>query len=455
MARGCIKMDMKTIDLSVEQSARKLFHPLLRHKLLFAATTIVVFAVVMLGALALTPTYQSITFLLTRSGAEAPTVSSGGASKAEGYTPPRTLVQIAESDDVIRQAATDVGIDRLVPHAESRPSVFLWLRSKIFAVPIPTADTSEDSWLGRVKLALDIRAEPNSDVISIAYRNRDPAVAREFVAAMAQRFMDKQIALYSRPGAADFFRQQKQRFDDAYRHASEQLAQFSIGSGTYDAEEQRKLLLKRASDLSADYVVSQGNASQQLAERQSLGTQLHLLAPVARSPWVSALVNGLAGGTPPAADSTLRNDASDPPLLLVRVYQDSMAALFKLNSQIAGDISLQAHQAHELAGLTGNLNDLITNEQKYFQLKRDADQAADNADTYSKRMAEEEIAAAYIGSIHSIKLIQSASVPTAPVFPNYKLMTVGAFIISLVFAAGITLLRANLLTTRVKRRYSH
>jgi uncharacterized protein involved in exopolysaccharide biosynthesis len=448
-------MDLKTIDQSVEEHARKLLHPLLRRKFLFVTTAMLVFVAVMLGALSLTPTYQSITFLLTRSGAEAPATSSGGGPKQEGYTPPRTLVEIAESDDVIRQAAADVGVDRLVPHTERRQSIFLRLRSAIFGVPIPATDGAEDTWLAPVKAALDIRAEPNSDVISIAYRNHDPAVARAFVAAMAQRFMDKQIALYSRPGAAEFFRQQKQRFDDAYRQASERLAKFSTDSGIYEAEEQRKLLLKRASDLGADYAVSKGNIVQQLAERQSLGTQLHLLAPVARSPWVSALVNGLAGGTLPPADSTLRNDASDPPLLLVRVYQDSMAALFKLNSEVAGGVGLQAHQEQELAGLTGNLNDLTKNEQKYFQLKRDADQAADNADTYSKRMVEEEIAAAYTASIHSIEVIQSASVPIRPVFPNYHLVTLAALMISLVCAGGFTLLRAQLSTTQTKRRYPY
>lgn len=430
---------LTAIDHTVEQNATRLFHSVLGHKFLFASTAVVVFAAVMVGGLSLAPKYQSNTLLLTRSGADTPSASSGTGAKPDDYTPPRTLVEIAQSDDVIRQAAADVGVERLVQNTEEHTPFFLMLRSKLFGSPYPSLEETDDRWLTPVKEALEVRAEPNSDVISIAYRHRDPTVARAFVAAMAQRFMDKQIALYTHPGAADFFRAQTKKFEEAYRQASDRLAQFASASGTYEADEQRKLLLKRASDLTSNFAVTEGNVTQERAERDSLGTQLHLLAPVARSHYVSTIVDQLVGRAPPPADGALRNDASNPPLLLVKVYQDLMSDLFKLNSQIAGGVSLQTQQANQLTQLTSSLNDLSKNEQKYFQLKRELDRASEDANTYSKRMVEEEIAAAYAASIHSIKLIQSASTPIAPVFPNYKLLCVAALAISLLCASAVTL----------------
>jgi len=174
---------------------------------------------------------------------------------------------------------------------------------------------------------------------------------------------------------------------------------------------------------------------------------LRKLAPVARSPYVSSLIDYLgANRNAPAAkpfDSHAVDDrASDPPLLLVKVYQDSMVLLFKINSDLAGFANLQTQQVDEVARLTAELNRLSQDEQEFIQLKRAGDLAAFNLDLYTKRMVEEQInEESNVAKFSSVKVLQAATVPLRPVFPNFQLVTAAALVMGLLAATGLTLLR--------------
>ncbi|MGY0575818.1 hypothetical protein ACTGJ9_036255 [Bradyrhizobium sp. RDM12] len=258
-------------------------------------------------------------------------------------------------------------------------------------------------------------------------------MAAQLANAIAQSFVDRQIDIFSRPGAAEFFLRQKERFEDDFKMASERFEQFARTTQTYSADDQRELLLKRLNDLSLAVAHTRSSISEKTAQRQALANTLRSLAPVARSPYVSSLVDSLSGGdrTAPASpqSKSVEERTGDPPLLLVKVYQDSMVELFKINSDLAGAESLQKQQTTEISKITEDLNRLSINERDFATLKRAVTQAAANSDLYSRRMVEEQIAAeSSAAKFSSVKVLQSASVPFRPVFPNYWLVFVLAVI---------------------------
>jgi len=108
----------------------------------------------------------------------------------------------------------------------------------------------------------------NSNIIRISFRHRDPITAADFANAIAQAFIDRQVALFGRPGAATFFQRQRERFADDFKRASSEPEAYSVATGTYAADDQQQLLLKRLNDLSLSLAVTRGSISKKTGSRR-------------------------------------------------------------------------------------------------------------------------------------------------------------------------------------------
>ena len=439
-------MDVTDLDRSLEQGIKRLFISIWQHWFAFGLTATVVFSALMIGVLRIPPVYEGSTLLI--GGPDTQEVSSDATRK----TPESSvaLARVAESEEVVGEAIDKIGLKTLTEGmSPKRVSLFERLRATIFpdvVTPHPELP-ARDIYLPRIKQALSVRGEPTSNIIRIAFRDHDPVIAAQFANAVAQTFVGRQIALQTRPGAATFFLRQRERFDNELKLASDALDKFSIETGIFAAGDQRELLLKRLNDISASLARSRGTIADKAGQRQALANQLRKLAPVARSSYVSSLVESLAAddsnGRAARASSSpeMTERASDPPLLLVRVYQDSMTELFKVNAELAGLENLQRQQIEETARLSSQLNSLSKKEQEYAALRRAVDQATYNSDLYARRMVEEQITAeSNAAKLSSVKVLQKATVPVRPVFPNYILATLVAAALSATAGAGVALL---------------
>ena len=201
----------------------------------------------------------------------------------------------------------------------------------------------------------------------------------------------------------------------------------------FSAQEQRELLLKRRDALALSVASTRGLVAQKTAERQALADELRKLIPVARSPYVSSLVESLGGERSSSRpDSRVTDDRStDPPLLLVRVYQETMVSLFKANSDLVAAQSLQKQQSDDVETITRELNILLGDQEEFTRLKADVDRATQNLELYSKRMIEEQIDAELARArFSSVKILQEAVPSGQPVSPNYQVMTLAAAVLA-------------------------
>lgn len=439
-------MDVVEFDRSLEKGARTLVSAVWKHKLIFVLTGSVVFTLLLVGALAIQPTYEGST-LLIGGQVNLEQLPDGSRKPAETAV---SLARIAESEEVVAAAIEKVGLHNLVQGANpNAPSVFARLRGAVFpSAAEPERDVSPmEAALPRIKRALNVKGELTTDIIRIAFKHQDPTVSADFANAVARAFIDRQIALYSRPGAAEFFTRQRRRFEDEFARASIELENFSAATAIYSVEDQRQLLLRRLNDLASASALTRGTISQTTGQRQALSDQLRRLAPVARSPYVSALVDSLgadrnAPGLRSGDARAVEDRTSDPPLLLVKVYQDSMVELFKANADLTGAQYLHRQQIEEMSKLTADLNKLSENERQFVKLKRAVDEAVYNSNQYSRRAVEEQInAESSAAKFSSVKVLQKATVPVRPVSPNYILVTLTAGIVGALAGVGAALLR--------------
>ena len=437
-------MEMRVIDKAIERRAVNVMRVAWDNFALFTLSAVFVFVLLFLGLLALEPRYEGTALVLF---GRAATDSLSSASQKSGDTG-ASLARVAESDDVLKAAIGSVGVERIAGVQASRPPLFVRLRQTVFgSTGQPHQDADElVGAMARVKATLTVRAEPSSDILRITFKHRDPHIAADFANALTRAFVDRYLELFSQQGAPEFFSRQRRRFEQDFNEASKNLEAFSKTTQTYSVQEQRKLLLERRNDLLRSISVNRGMIAQKQGERQTLVEQLKKLAPVTKSTYLSSLVDDLAHDRSTVAEKRGPLPApgefdANPPLLMIRVYQDSMVALFKINSDLAGAENLAARQTIEAKSLTDELDKLTRNESEFQTKKRVVDQAIANSDLYSRRMVEEEISAdLYKAKISPLKVLQDAMPLTRPDFPNYVLGVLSSFLVALLVAFGFVVL---------------
>ena len=462
------------------------FSILRKRKLLAFTAMCAGIGIVLAGAHLISPSFDASATLVVGTGRADRSTDSTQLARTNA-----SLARIAESEEVIRAAVQKVGLDQLVEkpsdeaparfgvaallHAvmeklENFETIRPWLEnfqasSQTSAAPITPLDRA----IPVVSHALKVKAEANSDVIHISFQHKNSVVAAAFANAVAEAFIDRQLQLYNLDGAAAFYDRQATLFADKVKRASDEIHSFAQANAAYSIEDQKLLLLKRASELSTTLFTTRAAIADKGAQADALALQLHKLKPVTQSRFVSNVVDELAPqkvheeGAPreltvhvgrPTTVLSL-DSAAPPPLLMVKVYQELMVLLFKENAELAGLKALESETARQVDVLNGELNQLEAKEAEYLRLKRAVDDATLNADTYQKRAVEDSVNARLAeAKISSVKVLQFAYAPLKSNFPGYWVIGLIALLSGLICSLGATL-ATEFLTSPVGRQLKH
>ncbi|MGO4173645.1 GumC family protein [Bosea sp. TAF32] len=424
---------------SQDPSFAALLRAVWSHKLIMITSVIVGLGAFVALYLLITPVFEATSTVL---------VSQGGGPES-GNRPIEMVssqARVAESQEVISDAITRVGLDRF---GTARPSILDGLGGSLRAVvhgksePAPINIPDVDVAAAKLARNVTVRTEPNSEIIRISFKHSNPALAADFANAITDSFIARQLNLAEKPGAADFFRSQRGRFDAEVERRSAALEDFARREAIYSVQDQRSLLLRRASELSASLSATRIAVAEKQGQRSGLTEQLRLLKPVTQSPFVSNLVESLGSDASAPTRPGARRDATsnDPPLLMVKVYQEAMVALFKVNSEIAGLEGLSAQQQTEMGSLNAELRTLSAKEAEFERLKRELSLATLNAETYAKRAVEEQINADLrAAKLTNLRVVQAATIPLRATFPNgIQFLILGAAA-GLILGVGLSLL---------------
>jgi uncharacterized protein involved in exopolysaccharide biosynthesis len=415
-----------------------------RHKLLIAMAMLV--AVVIGGiAYALIPVkYEASSLLFMSSGT--------GVDRSESEsreTPERLLAvaQIALTNDVLARAIAQVGVSQLRSASEDMSFVteakakFNDALKSILKPKIPPRLRKENEIqlneaLTAVRSALVVKPDAKASVLILQFRHADPHTAAKFVNELGVALVNKQHELWGLGIAANFFERQKGKFDAELTSSFNALSAFSVRTGVFSVDEQRSQILQRYTQLESELATAQAMVSQKTGERQAVTEQLKKLKPVTQSAFVSGIVDDFG-----AKDATrdIKTDAdqravSTPPLLMIKVYQETIVDLFKDDAQLVGLNSRIAELRSEIHNIENELGDLSSKSGEFSLLRAAVTLAQYNVDTYGKRMAEEianQDSAKF--RMSTLKIVQAATPPVKPVSPSL-LLTLAA---SLVFGVGL------------------
>ena len=161
------------------------------------------------------------------------------------------------------------------------------------------------------------------------------------------------------------------------------------------------------------------------------------LRPVHQSRTVTAIVNDLRGRDYKAGENavgTVQNEEA-PPLLLIKVYQDAMANLLKVNTDLNGSLRVEKSLTAELEKINAELASLASKEAEYDRLKRVLTRASAAAEHYGSRVIEEQVKQdiAKKTQLSSVRVVQRAEQSIVPLFPR------AAHLVLLALVGGIAL----------------
>jgi succinoglycan biosynthesis transport protein ExoP len=372
-----------------------------------------------------------------------------------------SLARLGTTNHVIREAASKVGFDRL-RHGHAS-TLFSKLRHALaylafFDTLLGRSETkvSEPIAIANLRDRISAKQEGRSEIFRIRFRHPDPAIAAEFLNELTNSFIAIQAELVQVPGADAFFQQQTKRLEQEAEKAAAKLQNFSVAASIYSVADQRALLLKRGTELASAMATTRGSIEERKGQQQALVDQLRALKPVAQSKTVSSMVDSLGGGENGTNDNAPRNlqgFEESPPLLLVRVYQDAMASLLKVNSELNGLHNLEKLLGTQIEQVNTELAALSSKEAEYDQLKRVVARASAGSEHYGTRMVEEQFNSdvAKKAQLGAVRVVQLAEMPTAALFPTILHLAMMAVVGGLACGVAIILLR-EIAATRLKNQ---
>ncbi|MBQ0820530.1 hypothetical protein KBI52_09980 [Microvirga sp. HBU67558] len=364
----------------------------------------------------------------------------------------KTQLSIAGSEDVVRKALAAMLPVRLYPELLSPSET---------AQTEPAGDTVdsqtyrrqpalEDREYAAAVANLKLSVEPNTFILKIAFRHKEPILAAKFANALAAEFLARRSALYSNQGDVDFFKAQEARFNRDLREANVALEKFSRETGVFDAAVQRNLLLEARAHAAKEIADNAMRIARAESALDSLKRQIFALrSRTTLPPEIFGETNG------PTADKGTSRDnplASDPPLLNIKIYQDAAAKLVEANTELAGFKAIEARHAEDLRRLDGELAKLAESEAKFNSLRRSVTQAEGYIDNLSKRAGEAQINSAWRSNeaFSSAQILQAATVPLAPAFPNPPVFLAGGTLVSIFLSLSVFFLSRNIGARRIQ-----
>ncbi|MDR7038593.1 uncharacterized protein involved in exopolysaccharide biosynthesis [Methylobacterium sp. BE186] len=432
-------------------TAADIFRSVWRHKLLF----IVVFYAVVVAGVAVqkfgTRIYEADLLIFvdqSRSLKQQAGDSFSAGTQQERYL--KSQAKIAQSDIVLVNA-----LKRMKTRETGDPNPAIPTGGEVVEASslfdqitslfqrAPRIHASDENPLA-VQANLRVDAEANTDLLRISYRNRDPVRAADMANQIAGSFIDLHTKLSSNPLASQFFREQEDEYRKKLGAANKSLEEFSINNGAYSIEAQRKLYLTRRDKIITELSNTRNLIGKNTGELQSLRTQLASLKAKITLPSEIFGDNNFSG--PAAAPSA--SFGADPPLLHVRLYQESAVRIININAELAGLRLKESNQKRDLDQVNLELQQLAGKAAEFARLEREVEQDEANILLYTRKGAEAQIENAWRSNerLSTMQIVHSASPPIRPIFPRASIVMPLAVLVGLMLGCACAIL-ADLLRT--------
>ena len=187
---------------------------LFRHKWKVLVLTFVGLLTAAVVYLLTPPAYESEAKLLVRYVVEHSAIDGDSQIKTPGpdnHALINSEVEILTSEDLIRQVAQTLGVDRFAPSA--------------------APDVKMEKAIEAIGRALDVSVIKDTNIISVAFRSGNQKLPKPVVQELVKRYFDKHLAVHRSTGAFDFVRQETANLKNELDETEAELKQLRDRTG--------------------------------------------------------------------------------------------------------------------------------------------------------------------------------------------------------------------------------
>ena len=305
--------------------------------------------------------------------------------------------------------------------------------------------------------SLKVTRPPNTYLLLISYRSPDPGLAADVANATANSYLNHTYSIRIRSSASlsTFMEKQLDELKAKMEKSSLALAQFEKDLNVINPEEKTNILSARLLQLNTEYTTAQGervskeaawnamkSGSLEAAQVSSQGQDLAKLSDsLNQARQRFALVKSTYGSTHPE----YRKAASE--LAEVERQFESTRSNIAKRIEVEYRAALNREQMLQktVAETKAEWDHLNSRSFEYQQLKREADADKTLYDELIRKIREADINAGFQNN--NIRIADLARPTMKPVYPNYALNLLMAFLISIFLAICAALLQDTLDTT--------
>ncbi len=304
---------------------------------------------------------------------------------------------------------------------------------------------------------LKVTRPPNTYLLLISYRSPDAQLAADVANATANSYLLQtyNLRIRSAAGLSTFMEKQLDELKAKMEQSSLALAQFEKDLDVINPEEKTNILSARLLQLNTDYTMAQADrvraeaawnairsGSPEAAEASSQGdTLIKLTDTLDQARQRLALVKSTYGTTHPE----YRKAASELAEVQKQFDEARRNIADRVQTQYKESVNREQMLQAAVSQAKAEWDHVNARSFEYQQLKQEAD--ADKAlyNELIKKIREADINAGFQNN--NIRIADLARPALRPVFPNFKLNLILAFLFSTLLAVGATLLLDSLDTT--------
>ncbi len=312
--------------------------------------------------------------------------------------------------------------------------------------------TDRDEAIEKVIENLEIEALENTNVISLAYDQKDPEFARDILDVFIQTYLEKHLMVYSTSNSQQFFEQQVASLQDKLRQTEREMQNLKDETGVSSLDEQRLAAVNKIGTMELAIAETDGELASSLAkgadiEKVLAGIPETLVTEEIRgfSDYAADLMrsrlydlqlqerdlevkypNGnrmlemvreqVREGLAMLEKERSKPDRTETRTGLNMARQQIQIELFREQANVVAMRSKLDNLHQAVAQARDSLRLLNDAEIKTVRLQRDISLLADSYNRYSTKLEEARIDQALKGEkISNISIVQAATLPVAPI----------------------------------------
>ena len=142
-------------------------------------------------------------------------------------------------------------------------------------------ENSDDQKIARavLKLEKDLTVQPIklTNLISVAYKSKDPQLAAKVLNSLATLYLEKHLAMHRAPGQFEFFHQQAEDYRKALANAEEKLTTFGQEQGVVNPTLEKDISVRKLAEFRAEAKGAQATIAESRQRIQTIESQLATL----------------------------------------------------------------------------------------------------------------------------------------------------------------------------------